>query len=511
MKQLDILFVHPNAAHKIYQDLAKDFSAIEPPIWAGMLASHCLKHGFGAEIIDCEALGLMDEEAAKRIGEYKPRVACFVVYGQQPSASSQNMEGAVGLADLVKKHNPDIKIVFVGGHIAALPLDVMTRHSFIDMVCQNEGVYTISNLLRTNLKDGLEKVAGLGFRRDGKVVLNAPSPIVEKQDLPTELPGVAWDLLPMDRYRTALWHALPNNSQRQPFAALYTSLGCPMKCSFCMINIINRQENEYSDGSAVFRYWDPEHIIRDFDYFAKKGITNIKIADELFVLRADHFMKICQMIIERGYKFNIWCYSRVDTVKEQYLETLKKAGVSYLALGIESGSKAVRQDVTKGRFEDVNIRDVVKKIRDSGINVAANYIFGLPEDTQESMQQTLDLALEMNTEMANFYSAMAYPGSPLHGMAKKEGWKLPDTYVGYSQHSYHTQPLPTKHLTANQVLEFRDKAWLAYHTNPSFIKLLKDKFGQVAADETLKSTKITLKRKILEGAGEGSQASRTAL
>ena len=498
MKQLDILFIHPNAAKKIYQDLSKDYSAIEPPIWAGMLAAHCLKNGFGTEILDCEALHLTDEAAVQEMKSLNPKVACFVVYGQQPSASSQNMDGAVALADCLKKTSPAIKILFVGGHVAALSREVMERHPAIDMVCQNEGVYTISQVLKTNLKDHLDQVAGLGYRENGTILLNAPSPIVAKQDLPQQLPGVAWDKLPMEKYRTALWHSLPNGTERQPFAALYTSLGCPMKCSFCMINIINRQENEYSDGSAVFRYWDPEFIIRDFDKFAELGIKNIKIADELFVLNQNHFMKLCELIIQRGYKFNIWCYSRIDTVKEQYLETLKKAGVAYLALGIESGNTKVRKDVTKGRFEDVNIRDVVKKIRDHGINVAANYIFGLPEDDLASMQQTLDLALELNTEMANFYSAMAYPGSPLYGIAKQQGWKLPDTYAGYSQHSYDTQPLPTKYLTAAEVLAFRDEAWLKYHTNPKFLNLLKEKFGTAAADETFKSTKIKLKRKILE-------------
>ncbi len=497
-KQLDVLFVHPNAAHKIYQDLAKDFSAIEPPIWAGMLASHCRAQGLGVDILDCEALHLTDEESAKKIKEANPKLACFVIYGQQPSASSQNMEGSVSLADEVKRLSPAQKVLFVGGHIAALPREVLERHASVDFVCQNEGVYTISTLLKTNLTDGLGKVAGLGYRENGGVVLNPPSPIVAKEDLPRDLPGVAWDLLPMKNYRTALWHALPNKSVRQPFAALYTSLGCPMKCSFCMINIINRQENEYSDGSAVFRYWDPEFIIRDFDKFAEMGIVNIKIADELFVLNQNHFMKLCDLIIARGHKFNIWCYSRVDTVKEPFLETLRKAGVTYLALGIESGNTKVRKDVTKGRFEDVDIRGVVAKIRDHGINVAANYIFGLPEDDHDSMQQTLDLSLEMCTEMANFYSAMAYPGSPLYGIARKEHWKLPATYAGFSQHSYYTQPLPTKYLSAEEVLEFRDKAWLAYHTNPKFLQLLTTKFGAVAAEETLKSTKIKLKRKILE-------------
>jgi Fe-S oxidoreductase len=165
-------------------------------------------------------------------------------------------------------------------------------------------------------------------------------------------------------------------------------------------------------------------------------------------------MKLCQMIIDRKYDFNIWCYSRIDTVKDQYLETLRKAGVTYLALGIESGNTRVRKDVTKGRFEDVDIHAVVKKVRDHGINVIGNYIFGLPEDDMENMQMTLDLAMEMNTEAVNLYSAMAYPGSPLYGIAKKEGWKLPDRYAGYSQYSYYSQPLPTKYLTAAQVLGF---------------------------------------------------------
>lgn len=498
MKQIDVLFIHPNAAYRIYQDLAQRYSAIEPPIWAGMLANHCRIKGFSVDILDCEALHMNDDQATQTVMGINPRLVCFVVYGQQPSASSQNMEGATILAAAIKDRMPQARIVFVGGHIAALPKETLEKHRAIDFVCQNEGVYTLSNLLKTNLEEGLDRVLGLGYRQEGQIVLNPPSPIVAKEDLPRELPGIAWDLLPLKNYRTALWHAYPNNSLRQPFAAIYTSLGCPMKCSFCMINIINRQSNEFSDGSAVFRYWDPEHIIKEFDYLASQGIVNIKIADELFVLNANHFMRLCELIIQRGHKFNIWCYSRVDTVKDQYLDTLKKAGVNWLALGIESGNTRVRKDVTKGRFDDVDIRAVVAKIRAHGINVIGNYIFGLPEDDMDSMKMTLDLAIEMNTEEANFYSAMAYPGSPLYGTAKKEGWKLPETYAGFSQHSYYSQPLPTKYLSAEQVLAFRDEAWMTYHTNPKFLDMLKIKFGQVAVDETLKSAQIKLKRKILE-------------
>jgi radical SAM superfamily enzyme YgiQ (UPF0313 family) len=497
VKRLDILFISPNTARGVYQELSNDFSAIEPPVWAGMLASHCRSKGYAVDILDCEALRLSDATAVSRIKDADPRAACFVVYGQQPSASSQNMTGAVALADSLKLAAPGIKTVFVGGHVAALSREVLERHPSADFVCQNEGVYTISTLLASNLKDQLDKVPGLGYRDGKNVVLNPPSPIVAKEDLSRDLPGVAWDLLPMGNYRTSLWHSYPNGSQRRPFASLYTSLGCPMKCQFCMINIINRQDNEFSDGSAVFRYWDPEHIIKDFDFFASQGIVNVKIADELFVLNPNHFLKLCALIIERGYKFNIWCYSRVDTVKDRYLETLKRAGVNWLALGVESASASVRKDAAKGGFADVNIRDIVKKTRAHGINAICNYIFGLPEDDPASMRATLDLALEMNTEEANFYSAMAYPGSPLHGLARREGWELPDAYSGFSQHSYDCRPLPTKHLRADEVLAFRDAAWTEYHAAPAFLELLRTKFGAVAVEETLKSARIKLKRKLL--------------
>src|SRR3989338_9069237 len=164
MGRLDILFIHPNAAERIYQELSRYYSAIEPPIWAGMLASHCLQKGFNIEILDCEAMGFDDYQAAVVIKKLNPRVTCFVVYGQQPSASSQNMEGAVSLAEHIKEMCPQTKILFVGGHVSALPREVLEKHPFIDMVCQNEGVYTTSNLLKTNLKDKLGEVAGLGSR-----------------------------------------------------------------------------------------------------------------------------------------------------------------------------------------------------------------------------------------------------------------------------------------------------------------------------------------------------------
>ena len=122
----------------------------------------------------------------------------------------------------------------------------------------------------------MKKIPGLCFRNDqGEIEVNPPSKLVAKANLEVDLPGVAWDLLPpLKKYRTAGWHSWSNNTEKQPFAALYTSLGCPYKCSFCMINIINRTDNSdgvSSENSNIFRWWNPEFIIKQFDFFASEG------------------------------------------------------------------------------------------------------------------------------------------------------------------------------------------------------------------------------------------------
>ena len=345
----------------------------------------------------------------------------------------------------------------------------------------------------------LKKVPGLWYRDLEKIRFTKPAALITQDELITELPGMAWDLLPMDKYRTSNWHAMSNDNVTGPFASLYTSLGCPFRCSFCCINAPfgNNNVENWDYGRNKFRFWDPEFMITEFDKIHEMGIKNVKIADEMFVLKQNHFIKLCELIIERGYDFNIWAYARIDTVKEKYLETLKKAGIKWLALGIESGNLTVRKDVVKGRFTEVNINGIVKQIQDAGINVIGNYIFGLPEDNVETMQETLDLAKDLNCEFSNFYCSMAYPGSKLYLDAIKNNWGLPDCYVGYSQHSYEMRPLDTNHIPASEVVKFRDFAFLDYHEDVKYLDMVEEKFGVETRQKMVEMCQHKLKRKLL--------------
>src|SRR5207245_3659724 len=123
-------------------------------------------------------------------------------------------------------------------------------------------------------------------------------------------------------------------------------------------------------------------------------------------------------------------------------------------------------------FDQQDIVDIVKAIQAAGINVIGNFIFGLPDDTFDTMRQTLDLAKALNCEFANFYSAMAYPGSPLYNMAVRNGWELPEFWSGFSQHSYDCKPLPTERVSSAEVLRFRDNAFHEYFKYTIYHKMV---------------------------------------
>jgi radical SAM superfamily enzyme YgiQ (UPF0313 family) len=327
-----------------------------------------------------------------------------------------------------------------------------------------------------------------------------------------DLPGYAWDLLPyrerpLDLYRAHFWHAEFNHSLRTPFAALYTSLGCRFKCDFCMINIVNRVDNGsgvVSADSPNMRFWSPGFIAGEFEKLANLGVRTIRISDEMFFLNKSYYEPLLTTLAERDYGLRLWSYSRIDTVRAKYLELFRKAGIQWLALGVEAANQQIRREVSKGTFAEVNIREVVREIRAADINIISNYIFGFPDDTFETMQQTLDLALELNTEMANMYPCQALPGSPLHRTALQNGWKLPDSYAGYAFLSYDSQPLPTKHLSAAQVLAYRDRAWQTYFSNPNYLSLVERRFGAEQRRNVEAMARIKLRRRLIETADPAS-------
>ena len=500
-----VTFVISNSAAQAYQALANKYSAIEPPTWALLLANAVRVVGHDPCILDFNADQTDVESAAEKIAQTKTDIAVFVLYGQNPNSGTTMMIGASKLATQLKQSHPNIKTVFIGSHSSALPYDVIGL-PYVDFVFINEGVYGLLDLLQTNYTDGLDKVRGLVYKKHGFAATGAPSQIVQTKDMDTVMPGYAWDLLPkeknlLDKYRAHYWHNyFKDDEYRTPFAAISTSLGCSFGCNFCMINIVNRTSYErdvVSSDSRGMRFWSAELMLKEFEYLYENGVRTVRLTDEMFFLNKKYYTPILEGIKQRGMKFNFWAYARVDSVRKDQLELFKEAGVNWLCLGIEAANQNVRLEIEKGKFEDVDIRRVVADIKAADINILGNYMFGFPEDTMETMQETLDLSLELNTEHANFYAAMALPGSPLYMYAKNNGWDLPEKFEEFAFLSYDCKPLRTKTMTGAEVLKFRDEAWHKYFSHEPFLDLVETKFGAASRRNLEEMSKIKLKRKIL--------------
>src|SRR5713226_860792 len=284
----DIVLINPGAASEIYQNLANDLSAIEPPTWLRMNAGWLRDHGYDVAIIDQDALRWMNKQVTNRIKEMSPRLVAIVVAGQQPSASTQQMTGVRSLVETLFF----VPTIIVGHHASALPQRTLTEEP-VTYVCDGEGPLTMAGLLNG---DPLDSIPGLIWK-DGNTIRSTPrAPLIPID----ELHGDVWDLLPMDRYRAHTWQCM-DGSQRQPYASIYTTLGCPFKCSFCMINVFQH--------SNKYRRRTPSKVVEQIsDLYLGYDARTFKFADEMFVLDPTHYLAICKDLSRLSFadELNIW-------------------------------------------------------------------------------------------------------------------------------------------------------------------------------------------------------------
>ena len=498
MNRLDVLLVNPSSQKQMYGKLGVSLAACEPPIWTALLAAHLRQQGYSVAIMDAEAESWSTEHTADKIVEYNPLLVGISAIGANPSASSTPKMPAISrLLNNLNSKVSNTRTFLYGIHPSALPERTLMEEP-VDFVCKGECFHTVPKLVDA-LKSNEEnyEIAGLWHKRGDQIISNGWGNLLEDID---KLPFAAWDLLPMQLYRAHNWHCFQHLDKRQPYAVIYTSLGCPYNCTYCNISALY-------NGKPGIRFRSPQKVVEEIDLLVRQyNVKNIKILDELFVLKESRVLEFCDLIIERGYDLNIWAYARVDTVRENILKKMKQAGINWVAYGIESGSKVVRDGVHKGKFAQDAIRKAIEMTKKAGIYVIGNYMFGLPDDDLATMHATLDLAKELNCEYANFYSTMAYPGSLLYEKSIENGVEMPDNWLGFSQLSEETFPLPTKHLSNVEVLRFRDQAFQEYFSNPQYLNMIEEKFGRRVIEHINKMLMYKLHRELLNQPRNGKNA-----
>ena len=174
---IDVLFVSPSNSQTVYQELAINYSAVEPPTWALLLAQAARNKGYKVGILDTCAENLSNEESLSRINQLNPKLICFVVYGQNVNSGAVSMSGAVRLSELLKTKTKT-PIAYAGSYVQALPLKALEEEPSIDFVFTNEGVKPLLNILSLNKinQESLLGIKGIALRKEGVPCFFASQP-----------------------------------------------------------------------------------------------------------------------------------------------------------------------------------------------------------------------------------------------------------------------------------------------------------------------------------------------
>jgi radical SAM superfamily enzyme YgiQ (UPF0313 family) len=316
-----------------------------------------------------------------------------------------------------------------GTHVTPMPMDTMEAYPALDFVLRGEPELSLRELV-----DGLEgreapewvqsllcetdaqyvpaqaapgqgldlaQIKGLVWRRNGEIVGNADRPFIPDLD---RLPLPLHHLLPMKRYRMPLVDG--------PYTFIVTSRGCPAQCRFCIKHVSYQQ---------CVRVRSAENIMAELRQLVALGMHNIHMYADLFTVSRDQVMTLCEMIIAEKLKLHWTCNSRVDYVDPDMLQRMAEAGCWLISWGIESGSAEILRRVHKG-YRPGQAEVALDWAHRAGIKNAGYFIIGLPGETEETIQETIDLAKRLPLDMALFHIAAPHPGTPFFMEVVENGW-----------------------------------------------------------------------------------------
>jgi len=314
------------------------------------------------------------------------------------TAMTNNYHNALAMAYMLKDAMPS-PIVIGGPHATVFPDRVIKEPPF-DYLVYGEGEETLSQLVRTLEETGLRPsparlrdIPGLSFQEGDQVIQNIARPLIRDLDA---LPFPARHLFDMERYPLYA----PDG---QRMITILSSRGCPYNCSYCFKGIVGRIYRQRSVDNIIAEI---QSVIDDY------GIRNFYFIDDLFTINSRRLKKLTQRFVDEKLNILWQCLARVDKVTPDILEWMYKAGCRQIHYGIESGNQRLLDAIGK-RITLPQVRQAVKWTRDAGIMSKGYFMLGLPGDTEETMEQTIQFASELDLDEAMFSLTTPFPGTRL--------------------------------------------------------------------------------------------------
>lgn len=416
------------------QQPTKDLLVIPPlpPTDLMYLASIAEQQGLEAMIRDYSLGGNFEED----LKEFKPDYLLLNV-------ATPTLQSDLDCLKIAKKICPKIITIAKGAVFLTFNSEILLKNKALTYIISGETEETLKELLSGDVE--INDILGL-WHRDGLVAkFNGVRPFIQNLD---ELPFPARHLIDNNIYRR------PDNNNVQ--AVIKVSRGCPHHCFFCLATP--------TSGSKV-RMRSPENIIAEIrECITKYNIKNFIFWSDIFNQDREWTMNLCKKIIDSGLKFTWSANTRADTADERMAKYMHKAGCRLVSIGVESGSQYILDKIGKGTTIN-EIRDTVKAFKKAKIKVYNYFVIGLPWDDEDTINETINFAIELDSDFVSFYTATPLPATRFYHYVKNELHEEIESF----ENSYYEPCISTYSLSKERILELHKRAVKAFYLRPLYI------------------------------------------
>jgi radical SAM superfamily enzyme YgiQ (UPF0313 family) len=435
-----ILLAHP------YTRYSKAYSKT-PPLGLGYLASLCRQDGHQVTIVDCLVRDIDPEGYKEHIRQFKPDVVGISTMTVFYPESREMAEIAKDLG---------CTVVMGGPHPSALPEQVL-KDTKVDYAIAGEGEYAFRDLMRafdSGDRSKMHDVPGVTWRdANGTIHSNPRYTLIKNLD---ELPFPAWDLMDPRTYPQ-----IPHGTftRRFPAAPITTTRGCPFDCTFCASKVV---------WTRKLRRRSPANVVAEIEWLVKDfGVRELHFEDDNFTCVVKHASEICQLIIDKKIDvlWNLPNGLRIDTLNEDLLKLMKRAGCFMFGMGLESADQGVL-DGAKKELDIKKVPELVRLINKVGIETQAFFIMGLPGETRSTAEKTINFALKNGFSTAKFHNLIPLPGTDVYDRLPEEekfGVRWEDA------HAFGSAKMKTAALSSEELTELAQKAYRRFYFRPSVL------------------------------------------
>jgi len=370
------------------------------------------------------------------IASYRPDMLVFNV-------TTPSFKEDIKTAACVKEVDRNIIVVGRGAYFNMFHREVLEKYSDVDVLIRGEWEETFDELVRVG---DLSIVKGISYRLQGELFVNPERPVISNLDIIPFPDRSVFDNRLSFRPDT-----------RQPEATIIAARGCPYQCIYCLASVVN--------GGCV-RMRSPKNIVDELQECVQRfGIKTFLFRSDLFTFKQKWVYEICDEIIARNLKIGWACNTRVDTIDAQKARRMKQAGCWAVAMGVESGNEESLRKMKKG-ITLKQAEEAVRVCRKSGLKVFSYFLIGFPWETHRHIQDTINFAIKLDADLAQFSPIYPYPGTPLYDLAASLGLITPEKLHPYALVK---AAMGTQFLSMDEVERYLGLAWKRFHLRPGYI------------------------------------------